>query len=218
MTVLLALAFSTLLQRTPSPQALLRLERPLTAAEMDTVVSGIRQSLTGVTLRLKESRGADREILMGPAGMPRMIRSSNLCTHMEDGECAVLVASDPPSGPRKLTRFVVLTEFTGEPARRCNGTQAPGELLRRYVLNSATQTWTVTAHEARPGQSSIARPLEMLTRVSLTIGTNRLVGDRAARALIPALPQSDTGDVLLDRRSRAEPGRIRTGGIAVDRC
>jgi hypothetical protein len=86
-SALLALAFSTQLQRAPSPQALLQLQRPLTAAEMGTVVSGIRQALTGMTLRLRESRGADREILMGLAG----------------------------------------------------------EMVRQYVLNSATQTWTVTA-------------------------------------------------------------------------
>ena len=45
---LLALAFSILLQaRHPRRSDLLRLQRPLTAAEMDTVVSGIRQSLDG---------------------------------------------------------------------------------------------------------------------------------------------------------------------------
>ena len=50
---LLALASSILLQvGTSSPRELLSLQRPLTAAEIETVVRGIRQALDGKTLRL----------------------------------------------------------------------------------------------------------------------------------------------------------------------
>jgi hypothetical protein len=196
-SALLALAFSTLMQRAPSPQELLRLQRPLSAGEIDTVVRGIRQALDGTTLRLRESRGAEREILMGGTGTPRMTRSSHLCIGMADGECVASAASDPPGVARVPTRFVVLTEFTGEPARRCSGSPAAGEMVRQYVLNEATQTWTISVHPTRPGQIFTPRPLELLRSTPLTIGGSRPVGGRAARAILGVPRQTGADDVVL---------------------
>ena len=72
------------------PQDLLDLRRPLTAAEIETVVGGIRQALAGKTLRLGQvvqKRGADAEILMGQAGMPHVIRFAYECIAVVNGEC-----------------------------------------------------------------------------------------------------------------------------------
>jgi hypothetical protein len=67
---LLALASSILLQvATSSPRDLLSLQRPLTAAEINKVVSGIRQALAGKTLRLVDKFQGDSEILMGRDGL-----------------------------------------------------------------------------------------------------------------------------------------------------
>jgi hypothetical protein len=65
---LLALMFSVLLQGgRSSPKDLLSVQRPLTSAEIDTVVSGIRQALAGRTIRLWQERQPDREITGVPA-------------------------------------------------------------------------------------------------------------------------------------------------------
>ena len=72
---LLALAFSTLLQvATSSPRELVRLQRPLTGAEIDTVVRGIRQALAGKTLRLIDRLAGEPEILMRRDGMTAGLR------------------------------------------------------------------------------------------------------------------------------------------------
>jgi hypothetical protein len=73
---LLAVASSILLQiGNASPRDLLTLQRPLTAAEMETVVVAVRQVLAGTTLRLVDDRYGSRAILVGPSGLPQMIRT-----------------------------------------------------------------------------------------------------------------------------------------------
>ena len=128
------------------PQNLLDLARPLTAAEIATVVSGIRQALTGRTLRLvqiMQKRGADAEILMGQAGVPHVIRVAYECIAVVNGEC-VAGRVPPLSVPERPERFVKLIEYTGIPGRRCNGTPATGEMAIEYLLNFNTQKWSVT--------------------------------------------------------------------------
>ena len=83
------------------PQNLLNLQRPLTAAEIDTVLNRIRQALVGRTLRLVQivqKRGADSEILMGQAGMPHVIRFAYECIAVVNGEC--VTSRVPPSACR----------------------------------------------------------------------------------------------------------------------
>jgi hypothetical protein len=115
-TVLLALAFSALLQRTPSPQELLRLERPLATAEMETVVNGIRQALAGKTLRLVDQRTGESEILMGPNGAPDMIRYKGLGERIAGvtGAGGTMRVFNVPDV------IVWQFEYSRGPARRCS--------------------------------------------------------------------------------------------------
>jgi hypothetical protein len=185
----LALITSILLQGpTSSAKDLLNLQRPLTAAEMDTVVRGIRQTLAGKTLRLVDGRYGSREILVGPDGLPRMVRSigarpgervSGVVT--SDG-VAVRIPEDPE-------RFVMLIEYTVVPARRCDGATATGDTVVEYLMSLTTQVWTATARERVPGDMALARPLEMLrATASLKSGEARLIGTRAARAVVSPWP------------------------------
>src|SRR5689334_7864589 len=70
----LTLAASMLLQAGSSPRDLLDLQRPLTPAEVRTVVDGIQQALADKTFRLLDRFPGEREILMGRDGLPRLIR------------------------------------------------------------------------------------------------------------------------------------------------
>ena len=57
---LLAFASSILLQVAASPpRELLKLQRPLTAVEIDTVVRAVRQALAGKTLRLLDPHAGE---------------------------------------------------------------------------------------------------------------------------------------------------------------
>ena len=183
------------------PQDLLKLQRLLTAVEIDTVVGGIRQALAGRTLRLVQivqKRGADSEILMGQAGMPHVIRLAYECIAVVNGEC-VASRVPPLSVPEQPERFVALIEHTGVLGRRCNGTLATGEMVIDYMQNLTTRKWTVTARERLSGEIAIARPLEMLkTAASLRSGENRFLGGRPVRAIVstssPREGVSITGD------------------------
>ncbi len=177
----LALMTSLLLQGCTPPRDLLRLPRPLTAAEMDTVVGGIRQALAGKTLRLVDGRGGEPEILMDRDAMPNMVR------YKGRGERIASVTGD--SGTVRVFNLpdviVWLFEYSRVPARRCNGVPAAGGMVIEYLLNLTTQIRQVTARETGPRDAAMARPLEMLgTPASLSTGQTRFVGNRAARAII----------------------------------
>jgi hypothetical protein len=61
----------------PSPRNLLHLTRPLTTAEVLTILKASREALSEKTLRVSSlSRGHVVDILMGRAGQPKMMRTS----------------------------------------------------------------------------------------------------------------------------------------------
>lgn len=128
----LALVTSIALQAptTSSAKDLLNQQRSLTAAEIETVVSGIRGALAGRTLRFMRDRGGNPEILLGPDGMPRRVRIDR---DGPPGERITTVTVDGGTGPVRVTRgpepFVYLTEYTAVPARRCNGALATGDMV-----------------------------------------------------------------------------------------
>jgi len=193
---LLALTTAMLLQvGMASPAALLKLERPLTTTEIETVVSGIRQAMGGRTLRLIGQRGGEPEILMRQNGTPRMIRYK--------GRGESIAGITGPSGTVRVFSLpdVILSQFEylPGPARRCNGVQAASGMVIEYLQNLTLQVRQVTAREPGPRDAAMARPLEML-RVAATLasGGRRLISERYARALVSPLAISDavvmTGD------------------------
>jgi len=188
---LIAVLSSILFQGASSPKDLLSLQRPLTGAEMDTLVSGIHQALAGMTLRLRHERQADLEILMGPAGVPRMVRRTYDGAGTGERVATVTGAGVTRSVliPSVLEHFVLLSEYTGLLASRCNGAPATDEMIIEYTLNSTTQIWTATARERRSGDTGIALPLNMLKdTASLSSGESRLIGNRTARAIVSPWP------------------------------
>jgi hypothetical protein len=188
----LALMALVLIQGCTPPKDLLRLPRPLTAAEMETVVSGIRQALVGKTLRLVEARGGEPEILMGRDGESHMVRYKGRGERIAGvtGDSATVRVFNVPDV------IVWQFEYSRGPARRCNGAQAANSMVIEYLLNLTTQMRQVTAREPGPRDAAMARPLEMLkAAATLTSGGSRLVGNRNARALVSPMPISD--DVVL---------------------
>ena len=189
---LLALASSMVLQVGTSPSDLLNLQRPLTAAEVSRVVSGIRQALAGNTLRLVDKFQGDPEILMGRDGMPRLVRFKGR------GESVAGITTE--TGTMRVFNMpdviVSVFEYSRVPARRCNGGPAASGMVIEYLMNLTTKVRQVTARELGPRDAGMARPLEMLKATEiLTSGENRLVGKRRARALVSPMPMP--GDVVL---------------------
>jgi hypothetical protein len=193
---LLVLTTVMLLQAgTSSPAALLKLERPLTDTETETVVSGIHRALAGKTLRLVDKFYREPEILMGRDGLPRLVRVKG------QGESVAGITSE--TGTMRVFNLpdviVSVFEYSRVPARRCKGGPAATGMVIEYLLNLTTKVRHVTAREPEPRDAAVARPLEMLQKaVTLTTGERKLIDDRSARALVSPLPISHavvlTGD------------------------
>jgi hypothetical protein len=180
---------------TSSPMALLKLERPLTVTETETLVSGIHQALAGKTFRLVGKFHREREILMGRDGLPRFVRVKG------QGESVAGITSE--TGTMRVFSLpdviVSVFEYSRVPARRCKGGQAATGMVIEYLLNLTTPVRHVTAREPGPRDAAMARPLEMLQKAAtLTTGGRKLVGERGARSLVSPLPISNavvlTGD------------------------
>lgn len=178
LVVLLAQALS------PSPRELLDVARPLTITEIAAVLNASQQALTAKTFRLSSVPGGQElEVLMGPAGWPKTIRRTY---GIESGIVGgVGGSSTRPTETRWHQDVINIIDFTGRPARRCNGSAEQGEMVIEYVLRSSTPAWTATARQRGARDVRIAPALEMLRGAGpIASGERRRIGDRWVRALV----------------------------------
>lgn len=194
MKALALLAVALVQTLNPSPRELLNVARPLTNAEIAIVLAASRNALASKTFRLSYGpSGQGPEILMGPTGLPKLVRSaSTLHAGIVYGS-APGSTSTPPSRQwtDELTRVV---DYTGEPARRCDGSAASGEMVIEYEGRGATPVWTAAARvrDARDlGGPGVV--FEMLRGAgSLASGERRETRGRWARAFVsPWVPPQD---------------------------
>lgn len=172
--------------RNPSPRELVDLTRPLTDAEVATVLNASREALAAKTFQLSYvGRGGGPDVLMGPAGQPKMIRWI-----LEGGIVGGVVFADGSSSRPVEThwRRVTLTDYTGRPARHCNGSTEEGELVVEYAQDGSTDRWTATARRRGAldfGGPGVAPLFEMLQGGGpVTSGERRRIGGRWARGFI----------------------------------
>jgi hypothetical protein len=135
----------------------------LTALEVAIVLDATRQALAGKTLRLSSTGTAGGpEVLMGPDGQPKVRRFHGTVIA---GFVGGITADGSPSAPSRTWRedITTITDYTGRPARDCNGSGVHGELVIEYELRSSTHAWTVHARrrDARD-RVGIGSAVEML--------------------------------------------------------
>ncbi len=103
----------------PSPQQILREDRPLSAAEVSVVLDAARSALRDHTFRFvfpSDSLTPDAvtaDVLMGTDGRPRITRVTYTPPSLLTGG-----NGRPPAG---LDGFTAIEERTGQDARRCDG-------------------------------------------------------------------------------------------------
>jgi hypothetical protein len=196
---ILALTPLFLLQNAnPSANDLIRLQRPLSASEIDTVIRGIRNVVAGVTLRLASAQRPPVEILMNPAGKPSIVRTRHNSDPRSERVAGTTVelpggksVTVPVPEPVLTEQFILLYEYTGVPARRCDGGAANGDLVIQYLLDPTTKDWTATAREWSRHDGDMTLPLDILgTSGSRTSGEPRVIGNRQARAIVSPMPES----------------------------
>jgi hypothetical protein len=193
------LALTLLLQNANPPASdLIRLQRPLSAAEIDTVIRGVRTALAGVTVHSTSDTRPAIDILMDAAGRPSMIRTR--LNSPPGTERVATVTGGVPGGktvtvrvpePAVTEQFILLYEYTWSPARRCDGAAASADLVFQYLLDPTIKKWTATARESSRHDGDMTLPLDILgTSESKTSGEARIIGNRTARAIVSPMPQS----------------------------
>jgi len=182
----------------PPPQGVLGLDRPLLPAEIAGVLDGVRRAIDGKKARISAAPGgAGPEVLFGPDGRPRLMRATS-------GYSGMFWSISGGSGggsvqaPLVETRVdvVMITEYTGAPARACDGSTRHDDLVIEYEHRNAENGWTARARQ-RTSIEVMTPIFDMLAGATPTeAGGRRQIGDRAARALVAPwkLPPGAIGD------------------------
>jgi hypothetical protein len=192
----------------PSARQLLNVERTLTTIEIAAVLGASRRALTSKTFRVSSApRGRGPEVLMGPGGRPKTVRTTY---GIEGGFVGGTPGTASSTERRWREDIVSIVDYTGRPARRCDGSAEQGEMVIEYERRGTTNGWAATARRRADrdlGPPGLAPVLEMLRGAApLTSGERRQMGDRRARAFVspwtapPPDPRSQapllTGDPL----------------------
>lgn len=192
--------------RGPSARELLDLDRPLTSAEIATVLSASQQSLAAKTFQLSHTPGQRGiEVLMGSGGRPHIIR---MAYSLEGGTVSGTVGrgnTSPPTRTRWHDDFVTIIDYTGRPARRCDDTPVSGDLVIEYTLRSSSSAWTVSArvraaHEfGGPGITPVFEMLQGTGSLTSRDGRRRIAGHwtRAFTAPWTPLPERESKPAFL---------------------
>jgi hypothetical protein len=168
----------------PSPRELLDLPRPLTNTEIAAVLGASQEALAGKTFRLSATAGGNgTEVLMDPAGQPRMIR---MAYGLEDGTVGGVVpgSSNPPAVSRWREDVVTIVDDTRRPARRCDGSAGDGEMVIEFERRGPDGAWTATARRRDSRDAAgrgIAPVLAMWSRCSRCAGRSPGTADRSTR-------------------------------------
>jgi hypothetical protein len=202
----------------------LNVARPLTITEIATVLRASRQAITAKTFRF----GQGLEVLMGRAGQPKIVR---MTYGIEGGSVSGAVSgSATPAETHWQDNIVSVIDYTGRPARRCDGSVEPGMLAIEYTFRGSTQAWTATtrSQDARQvGGPGITPVFEMLRgALPLASGERRRIGDRWARAFVsPWAPPADdfrarapiiTGDPMPNVKGEPTTPRDATESLWID--
>ncbi len=172
----------------PSARELLNSDRPLLPAELPVVLEGVRTAAAGKTFRLAfVAGGSGFDILMGPNGRPRFVRTTSAydmfvvagsASSRSDGSSA---QSQKQQGGH--VDLITLTEYTGQRARECDGSVRDGELVIVYEHRSTDDQWTASAH-ARGAIEPLSPVFDMLDgTIAAQAGALRDMNGRTARAL-----------------------------------
>jgi hypothetical protein len=172
----------------PPARVILGAARPLLPAEIAIVLTAAREAVSGMTCRLSYApNGPGPEVLMGADGRPRFVRATSGRDYMSSASSGSFT-----NGRGATTQFrqsghvdvVTFTEYTGRPARKCDGTAADGDLVIEYEHLSSEDGWKVTAR-TRTNHESLTPLFDMLAGVTpVESGDRRAIGDRVGRALV----------------------------------
>jgi hypothetical protein len=211
LVVLLATGTAVIAQVTgPSPRRLLDLTRPLTAGEVAIVLRAAQEAMDGKTFRLYfENSDSAIRVLMGPGGRPRMTRMNSGMIHGIVGGIAP-GAKTPPSSMTWREDITTILDYTGRPARRCDGSSEAGEMVIEY-RRGATAEWSATARLQTSRDTADSAAVTVLRGFEPAVsGDRRQIGTSWARAIVAPWT------VPIDQRARVVEPAPAVGDPAPD--
>ena len=201
----------------PRPDDLLKVARPLRVDEISWILTGVRAALAGRAVHIAAAPdGPGPDILFGFDGRPHIVRTTG---GIEGG-----IMSSNGVSMTWHTTVDAIDDYTGTPARGCDGTALDGELVVEYRSENHNG-WRATARAAT-GVSPVSRPLVMLSPLpEMESGGMKTFGERKARALVApwAAPRDDRaqptvvfGDPFPNVRGIPPPGAEQTQKLWID--
>jgi hypothetical protein len=170
--------------RGPTALQLLNTDGPLRADEIATVLAGVRAAIAGRTVRLAAAPdGPGPDILVRADGRPRIVRTVG-------GITGGMIGADRTQTTWHKT-IEIIADYTGTPARGCDGTPLDGDLIVEY-RNEDNRGWVAAARTAT--SQEVAAPIfEALSgRLGMEGGETRTFGRRRARAFVAPWTSSGT--------------------------
>ncbi len=177
----------------PPARAVIAQSRSLTATEVAQILAAARDAIAGRTFKLSyQPSGPGPEVLMAANGRPRFVRTLSGYTSWSGASNNGTVTTSR----EYHSNVTQLTEFTGRPARRCDGSPIEGDLVVEY-RNDTERGWIATAR-TRTHMEPGTPIFDMLTgAIAVESGSSgsRTIGGRAARAFVapwkpPASPST----------------------------
>jgi hypothetical protein len=190
---LLAIAPLAIAQVTdPSPRQLLDLTRPLTTGEIAIVLRAAQEAMDGKTFRLSfENSDSAIRVLVGPGGRPRLAQMNSGMIHGIVAGIAPGAKTPPPSMTWREDITTIL-DYTGLPARGCDGSAEAGEMVIEYTRRG-TAEWRVTARRQTSRDAGASHAFAMLRGAEPAVsGERRQIGTGWARAIVA--PWTAPGD------------------------
>ena len=178
----------------PSPRDLLNAARPLTVNEIAAVLDASRHAVARKTFQVSSLMFQySGDVLIGPAGRPRFVRS---ISGIEGGVVGGVVGTPAHVETHWQEEIISIVDHTGRPARRCGGSVEPGELLIVYTRRGSS--WTAVSRRRDPSEvqnATFEHAFELLRgAAALTSGERGSIGGRPARAFVaPWTPPPDRG-------------------------
>ena len=180
-------ATAAIARTTPAARDIIKNNKPLSPAEIVVVLSAVREALAGKIYRLSYTpRGPGPLVLMGSDGRPRTMHAESGRDFSVGGGFAHSNGQSGRFDQSGHVDLINITNYTREPAKRCDGTDLGGELVVEYEHTSTDDRWTATAR-TRTASEIFTPVFDLLTGVIPTeSGDIARVGDHTARALVGA--------------------------------
>src|SRR5436190_4654657 len=172
-----------------SPRDLLNAERPLMPTEIAAVLDASRRAVARKTFRASSVGGHQTvDVLVGPSGQPKVVRSVSVIERgIVYGTAAGTSAPPLQTETRWQEEVVSILDYTGRPARQCDGSLEPGEMMILY-MRQGSSSWTATARRHDPSaiqNPGVERAFELLRgSAPLTSSQQSRIESRAARVFV----------------------------------